>query len=104
MIEMLFSAPAVLREWVATHDFEGYDRHDLQLPSSPDENNKAGLGLVCGRHIASFTVWGQGTTEWIVIDGNTGKEVVVEDAAFKTPAEIHCYLTSVIESLGRLPR
>lgn len=104
IVEMLFSAPALLREWAATHDFAGYDRHELKLPSSPDSNNKAGLNLVRGRHLASFTVWGQGATEWIVMDSDTGKEVVVEDASFKTPAEICFYLTSVIEALGRLSR
>lgn len=94
------SAPDELESWCSTRDLSGVvDRYELRLPKSASDGNKATLALEYGRYLGSFTIWGAGTTEWIVVDGESGVVLVTQDAEFKTVTELCVALDSALTDM-----
>ena len=103
-MNMICYAPAALSEWYSTQNIDALERFELQLPRSNNERNKAGFRVKFGRYLGSFTVWGQGTTEWIVVDGVTGETIISEDSQFVDVAQLYLLLDRALEQLKDLAK
>jgi hypothetical protein len=53
---------------------------------------KAGIDLKTDDLLASFTVWGTGDVQIIIMDNETGKELIVDDRHLQSPPEMRRFL------------
>jgi hypothetical protein len=91
------SAPNALNLWYTSNKLlDTFDRHELRLPQSEIELNKAVLILEYGSLLGCFTVWGLGTTEWIVVNGETGDTLITRDTEFANVSELNLLLDSAL--------
>ena len=60
---------------------------------------KAGLDLRTDEFLASFTIWGSGEVEVIIMSQSTGEEIVIDDRKLNHPEEIGDLLTYYFEAL-----
>lgn len=98
------NAPSALRQWVS--DWETRWRakgiHVALRVSQDDRLNKAVTTLEAAGHVASVTVWGEGTIEYIVLDVSTNSEVVMWDKEFDAAAELRLLLDECAASFVAL--
>lgn len=60
-----------------------FDTTNIRITSPEDSLDKAVLLIEVGQLVASFTAWGeQGTTEWLVLNIETGETVISRDEVF----------------------
>lgn len=103
MTNSVLSAPETLTEWVSLRKPEHeVDNTELRLPQSPEEGNKAVMLLEIGKHVGSFTVWGRGTTEWLVMDAETGRVVISSDQEFRDKEGLFGLLDAALSEALRL--
>ncbi|MBP1148928.1 MULTISPECIES: hypothetical protein [unclassified Methylocaldum] len=96
-------APKEVKSWYLSRNLANtFDRIELRLPESESDGNKAAVVLECGSFLASFTVWGSGTTEWIVVNGESGETVIVRDSTFTDVSTLYSLLDAAIEELLQL--
>ncbi len=103
MTKSILWAPEMLTKWVSLRAPERQaDSAELRLPQSPEDGNKAVMLLELGKHVGSFTVWGSGTTEWLVMDAESGKVVISNDQEFSETEELFALLDVALSEILRL--
>lgn len=95
------SAPSELKQVCSEAKFDGmFDRFELRLPIDVAVN-KAALLFEHGQYLASFTVWGAGTIEWIVVDGNSGDVLTSVDEEFASTEDLRRHLDLAVVDLSK---
>jgi len=103
-MNIVCNASIALNEWYATRNMNEFARHELRLPRSNNEENKAVLCVELAQYLSSFSIWGQGTTEWIIVDGATGETIVSEDSLFVDTAQLNLLMDRALEQLKALAK
>ena len=60
---------------------------------------KAGLDVVTTEYLASFTIWGSGEVQVIIMSQETAQEIVIDDRKLSHPEEIGDLLTYYFQAL-----
>ena len=64
--------------------------------------DKANVRLKTRSILASITAWEEGALELIVMDNNTGKELISEDRNFQNPEDMRRFLEDIRDRLIKL--
>lgn len=102
-MENFFSSPKVMSAWfkdlaLKSHAF----KCELRLPSEESSINKSAAFFDSGAYLASLTVWGNGTGEWILFDVNLEKEIEVNNFEFHSESELVLLMNSFINRLATI--
>ena len=103
---IIVDAPGTLLEW--SRNWEPRWRRlsieaGLRLPEKP-AINKAVVTLETESHVASVTVWGSGTLEFIVLELATQREVIMMDKEYRTARELLILLDDCAGAFSSLVR
>jgi hypothetical protein len=86
----MISARQILTKW-CDKMLSSYklDTVELKKTSPDDMLDKVTLVIEHGNFVASFTAWGeQGTTEWLVMDIQSGETIVTRDEEFSNAMQL----------------
>lgn len=86
----MISARNTLVQWCEVK-LRRYQFDTVNFKTTPREDSldKAGLDIEVGKFVASFTAWGdQGTTEWLVMDIESGETIISRDECFTDEAQL----------------
>jgi hypothetical protein len=103
MTNKILFAPEALANWVSKKKLDEFvDMYELRLPKSSDDVNKAVLVLQVGNYIGSFTVWGAGTTEWLVLDSNSNNVITSRDEEFSNASQLFLKIDAAFNEIVNL--
>ena len=98
----MIDASKELKQWLCENITileNSHISYELRLPSKEDDINKSALVLDAAPLLSSLTIWGSGMTEFIVLNGDNGEDVISIDHECKTPAEVISFLDSSLKKI-----
>ena len=99
-------APKAVQEWVSDWNQRWRSLSitvNVRLPEEPGPN-KAVATLEGSTHVASITVWGTGTIEFILLNVSTQSEVVISDKEYSTAEELRSLLEECASTFNTFVR
>ena len=100
----MISARQILSKW-CDEILPNYNLDKVELKKTPPEDtlDKATLVIEHSNLVASFTAWGeQGTTEWLVMEIQSGETIVNRDEKFSDAKQLELLLENAIMDIQRL--
>ena len=94
---MAIDAPHDLSKWfsgIKQRQLSAEIELKLKIPETEPWINKACVTLEYQNLLGSMTAWGAGTFEFIVVDGQSGKDLVSRNLVFGTSQELWSFLDS----------
>ena len=86
----MISARQILTTW-CDKMLPSYKLDTVELKKTPPDDmlDKVALVIEHGNFVASFTAWGeQGTTEWLVMNIQSGETIVTRDEEFSNAIQL----------------
>lgn len=86
----MISAREILTKW-CDKMLSSYRLDTMELKKTPTDDmlDKVALVIEHGNFVASFTAWGeQGTTEWLLMDIQSGETIVSRDEEFSNAMQL----------------
>jgi hypothetical protein len=99
---MIASARTTLQQWYDSNKSLRYlGKIELRLADPEGTLDKASLLIEHNNFLATFTAWGTGTTEWIVVDASTTDTVINRDDKFHTAEELVRIINEAIKDIEK---
>lgn len=82
-------AAKIVSNWFQSRTFNDSEVScAIRVPNTGETTNKATVTFTSEKILGSFTVWGNGCVEWLLVSASDGDLLVSRDSQFESDADV----------------